>query len=156
MVDDEEGGRPARTEWHMRRLQALADSINGAALRYSIAIGTTQAALSTVQGAEAGNITAQIDNPNTDRSCHQWKRECCGRALIVTFLIDGAADLSSNTGNQLEADPFSLRFCIITNRVTILAATDEEAKERAKQLVDGQTIELWQEGRKVAQFDPRQ
>jgi hypothetical protein len=42
----------------------------------------------------------------------------------------------------------------ITNRVTILAANDEEAKERAKQLVDGHAVELWQEGRKVAQFDP--
>jgi hypothetical protein len=42
----------------------------------------------------------------------------------------------------------------ITNRVTILAANDEEAKERAKQLVDGYAVELWQEGRKVAQFDP--
>jgi hypothetical protein len=38
LVDDEEGGRPARTEWHMRRLQVLADSINGAALRHTIAI----------------------------------------------------------------------------------------------------------------------
>ena len=44
----------------------------------------------------------------------------------------------------------------ITNRVTIFAANDEEAKERAKQLADGHTIELWQEGRKVAQFDPDQ
>jgi hypothetical protein len=42
----------------------------------------------------------------------------------------------------------------ITSRVTILAANDEEAKERAKQLVDGHAVELWQEGRKVAQFDP--
>src|SRR5688572_16828356 len=41
----------------------------------------------------------------------------------------------------------------ITSRVTILAANDEEAKERAKQLVDGHAVELWQEGRKVAQFD---
>ena len=38
----------------------------------------------------------------------------------------------------------------ITNRVTILAASDEEAKERAKQLVDGHVVELWQEGRKIA------
>jgi hypothetical protein len=38
VVDDEEGVRPARTEWHMRRLQALAGSINGAALRHTIAI----------------------------------------------------------------------------------------------------------------------
>ena len=38
MVDDEEGVRTGRTEWHMRRLQALADSINGEALRHTIAI----------------------------------------------------------------------------------------------------------------------
>jgi hypothetical protein len=44
----------------------------------------------------------------------------------------------------------------ITNRVTILAANDEEAKERAKQLVDGRAVELWQEGRKVATFYPEQ
>ena len=44
----------------------------------------------------------------------------------------------------------------ITSRVTILAANDEEAKERAKQLVDGHAVELWQEGRKVATFDPEQ
>jgi hypothetical protein len=42
----------------------------------------------------------------------------------------------------------------ITNRVTILAANDEEAKERAKQLVDGRPVELWQEGRKIAIFEP--
>ena len=44
----------------------------------------------------------------------------------------------------------------ITNRVTILAANDEEAKERAKQLVDGRAVELWQEGRKIATFAPEQ
>ena len=44
----------------------------------------------------------------------------------------------------------------ITSRVTILAANDEEAKERAKQLVDGHPVELWQEGRKIATFDPEQ
>ena len=42
----------------------------------------------------------------------------------------------------------------ITNRVTILAANDEEAKERAEQLVDGHAVELWQDGRKIATFDP--
>jgi hypothetical protein len=42
----------------------------------------------------------------------------------------------------------------ITSRVTILAINDEEAKERAKQLVDGYAVELWQEGRKIAIFDP--
>jgi microcystin degradation protein MlrC len=40
----------------------------------------------------------------------------------------------------------------ITNRVIIIAANDKEAKERAKQLVDRQVIELWQEGRRIATF----
>jgi hypothetical protein len=44
----------------------------------------------------------------------------------------------------------------ITSRVTIFAANDEEAKELAKQLVDGHAVELWQEGRKIAAFDPEQ
>jgi hypothetical protein len=44
----------------------------------------------------------------------------------------------------------------ITKRVTILAANDEEAKERAKQLVDGRVVELWQEGRRIATFTPKQ
>ena len=44
----------------------------------------------------------------------------------------------------------------ITGRVTILAVNDEEAKERAKHLVDGHPVGLWQEGRKVATFDPEQ
>ena len=30
----------------------------------------------------------------------------------------------------------------------------KEAAEEAKQLVDGQGVELWQEGRKIATFDP--
>ena len=42
----------------------------------------------------------------------------------------------------------------ITSRVTILAANDEEAKEQAQQLVDGHAVELWQEARKIAIFDP--
>jgi hypothetical protein len=44
----------------------------------------------------------------------------------------------------------------ITNRVGFFAVPDEEAKERAKRLVDGHAVELWQEGRKVATFDPEQ
>jgi hypothetical protein len=42
----------------------------------------------------------------------------------------------------------------ITNRVTVLAANDEEAIRLAKQLVDGYVVELWQEGRQIATFDP--
>jgi hypothetical protein len=30
----------------------------------------------------------------------------------------------------------------------------DEEEERAKQLVDGHAAELWQEGRKIATFDP--
>ena len=30
----------------------------------------------------------------------------------------------------------------------------KEAAEEAKQLVEGQGVELWQEGRKIATFDP--
>jgi alkanesulfonate monooxygenase SsuD/methylene tetrahydromethanopterin reductase-like flavin-dependent oxidoreductase (luciferase family) len=41
-------------------------------------------------------------------------------------------------------------------RVTILAANDEEAKERAKQLADVHAVELWLEGRKIATFEPEQ
>ena len=44
----------------------------------------------------------------------------------------------------------------ITNRVTILAVNDEEAKRLAKQLVDGHAVELWQEERKIAIFEPEQ
>lgn len=44
----------------------------------------------------------------------------------------------------------------ITSRVTIIAANDEEAKEKAKRLVDGHAVELWQESRKIATFEPEQ
>jgi hypothetical protein len=40
------------------------------------------------------------------------------------------------------------------SHITIVAANDEEAKEQAKQLIDGHAVELWQEGRKVATFHP--
>jgi hypothetical protein len=44
-----------------------------------------------------------------DRLSHQRKRERRCRALIVTFLIDVAADLSSKRGDQLEAGPVFVR-----------------------------------------------
>ena len=44
----------------------------------------------------------------------------------------------------------------ITSRITVLAGNDEEAKERAKQLIDGHAVELWQEGRKIGTFDREQ
>jgi len=42
----------------------------------------------------------------------------------------------------------------IVNRVDVLCDDDEEAKRRVQQLVDGHAIELWQEARKVASFEP--
>jgi hypothetical protein len=42
----------------------------------------------------------------------------------------------------------------IIHRVDLVCPDDEAAKGRAKRLVDGHAVELWQEGRKVAQFDP--
>jgi hypothetical protein len=42
----------------------------------------------------------------------------------------------------------------ITGRVIILATNDEDAKEQDQQLIDGHSVELWQEGRKVATLDP--
>jgi hypothetical protein len=42
-----------------------------------------------------------------------------------------------------------------TRAVDFSCQDDEAAKERAKQLVDGHDIELWQLGRKVATFRHR-
>jgi hypothetical protein len=42
----------------------------------------------------------------------------------------------------------------IVDRQSIICESDEEAKERAKQLVNGHPVELWQEARKVARFMP--
>jgi hypothetical protein len=44
----------------------------------------------------------------------------------------------------------------IQRRIDLLCANDDVAKERAKAMVDGHALELWQEARKVAQFDPGQ
>ena len=39
------------------------------------------------------------------------------------------------------------------NAFELECADDNEATERAKQLVDGHDVELWQRDRKVARFD---
>jgi hypothetical protein len=41
-----------------------------------------------------------------------------------------------------------------TKRVAIVCDDDEEAKGLAKQMVDGHAIELWQETRMIATFEP--
>lgn len=40
----------------------------------------------------------------------------------------------------------------IQDRVDIVCADDETAKEQAKRLVDGQDVELWQRDRRIAEF----
>jgi hypothetical protein len=42
----------------------------------------------------------------------------------------------------------------VTKRIEIICENDEEAKSRARQLVDGHAIELWQEARMIETFDP--
>lgn len=43
----------------------------------------------------------------------------------------------------------------ILNRIDLRCADDDDAKEQAKQLVDGHDVELWQLGRKIAEFKVR-
>ena len=40
----------------------------------------------------------------------------------------------------------------IQSRIDLHCADDEAAIERAKQLVDGQVVELWQSGRRITTF----
>jgi hypothetical protein len=40
----------------------------------------------------------------------------------------------------------------VRDRVDIVCDDDETAKEKAKQLVDGQDVELWQVDRRIATF----
>ena len=42
----------------------------------------------------------------------------------------------------------------VSKRVPIVCDDDEEAKRFAKQMVDGHALELWQESRKIAKFEP--
>jgi hypothetical protein len=42
----------------------------------------------------------------------------------------------------------------VQNRVNVICADDEEARNRARRLMDGQAVELWLEGRKIAEFKP--
>jgi hypothetical protein len=44
----------------------------------------------------------------------------------------------------------------IQNRVDVLCDDDDEAKRCARQLADGHAIELWQEARMIATFEPKE
>ena len=42
----------------------------------------------------------------------------------------------------------------VSQRVPIVCDDDKEAKRLANQMVDGHALELWQENRKIATFEP--
>ena len=42
----------------------------------------------------------------------------------------------------------------IQDMVVIHSETEEKAKERARQLVDGHAVELWDEARKITRIEP--
>jgi len=42
----------------------------------------------------------------------------------------------------------------VQDRVDLFCENDDDAQERAKQLVDGHAVELWDEARKIARFEP--
>jgi hypothetical protein len=42
----------------------------------------------------------------------------------------------------------------ITQRFEIICEDDEEAKRRARQMVDDHAIELWQEARMISRLEP--
>ena len=44
----------------------------------------------------------------------------------------------------------------IVNRIIVLATNDKDALGHAKHLVDGHAVELWQEGRHIATFEPEE
>ena len=43
----------------------------------------------------------------------------------------------------------------VEKRFDLFCENDEQAKERAKQLMDGHSLELWQEKRRIAEFKPK-
>jgi hypothetical protein len=43
----------------------------------------------------------------------------------------------------------------IQDRVDLFCESDDDAKERAKQLVDGHAVELWDDARQIAVFEPK-
>jgi len=42
----------------------------------------------------------------------------------------------------------------IVGRMDLFCSNDDDAKERAKKLVDGHAVELWDGARKIASFEP--
>lgn len=44
----------------------------------------------------------------------------------------------------------------VMDRFDLMCPSDEEAKKRAKELVDGHTVELWEGSRVIERFEPQQ
>jgi len=42
----------------------------------------------------------------------------------------------------------------IQDRLDLFCKTEDEAKVKAKQLVDGHAVELWDRARKITRFEP--
>jgi len=42
----------------------------------------------------------------------------------------------------------------IQHRLDLFCETEDEAKVKAKQLVDGHAVELWDRARKIVRFEP--
>jgi hypothetical protein len=42
----------------------------------------------------------------------------------------------------------------VIDRVDLFCASEEDARERARQLVDGHAIELWEGTRRIERFEP--
>jgi hypothetical protein len=44
----------------------------------------------------------------------------------------------------------------VIDRIDLVCATEEDAIERARQVVDGHAVELWRGSRRIERFEPRQ
>ena len=43
----------------------------------------------------------------------------------------------------------------VINRIDLFCESEDDARERAAQLVDSQAIELWEGARRIARFEPK-
>ena len=76
-------------------------------------------------------------------SCRQFRR---GISSNGSFL--GPTAMHSYRAYVLNADGH------VIDRIDLSCRDDESAKARARELVDGRAVELWDGGRKVATFEP--
>jgi hypothetical protein len=65
---------------------------------------------------------------------------------VAEFPGTGPAEVNEYRAYMMGADGHILK------RIDLVCADDDAAKGRAKQLVDGHDVELWQLGRRIAVF----